>query len=86
MGIADHKDKLRVKFLKQYLEVFQKKRLEGVDLRGCYHWTFADNYEWNEGYTKRLGLFNQGRVKRKSSKIYEHFMFQNQQSLVSKSI
>lgn len=29
----------------------------GVDIRGYYHWTLADNYEWVEGYYQRFGAY-----------------------------
>lgn len=82
-GIADSKDKLREKFLKEYLEVFQKKRQAGVDLRGIYYWTFADNYEWNEGYEKKFGLHDRHRNKRSSAIIFEEFMWEHKQSNLS---
>ena len=77
VGIADRADSLRTKFLREYLAVFQDKLRQGVDLRGLLYWTFADNYEWNEGYTKNFGLFDHGRKPRASIKIYEDFMAKN---------
>jgi beta-glucosidase len=29
----------------------------GVDIRGYYHWTLADNYEWVEGRYQRFGAY-----------------------------
>ncbi len=29
----------------------------GVDVRGYYHWTLADNYEWVEGHHQRFGAY-----------------------------
>jgi len=30
---------------------------EGVDLRGYYHWTLVDNFEWAAGWDLQFGLF-----------------------------
>jgi beta-glucosidase/6-phospho-beta-glucosidase/beta-galactosidase len=29
----------------------------GIDIRGYYHWTLADNYEWVEGRLQRFGAY-----------------------------
>lgn len=73
-GIADAEDKLRGKFLEQYFTVVKDKVKQGVDIRGVYHWTFADNYEWNEGYTKKFGLFDVNRTRRASATTFEKFI------------
>ena len=29
---------------------------EGSDTRGYFAWSFLDNFEWAEGYSKRFGI------------------------------
>src|SRR5690606_16754299 len=30
----------------------------GVDIRGYFHWTLADNFEWVEGHRQRFGAYS----------------------------
>ena len=30
-------------------------------MRGFFHWTAVDNYEWTHGYTAQFGLFDRDR-------------------------
>ena len=49
-------DPQRVAYLKNYLQMGLEAIKQGVDLRGWFFWTLLDNFEWEEGYTKRFGL------------------------------
>jgi beta-glucosidase len=56
-GIAAADDRLRVKFLNTHLEVLKKVIADGYPVRGYYHWSLLDNYEWLEGKAARFGLY-----------------------------
>ena len=46
----------RVDFLRRYLLELRRACEDGVDVRGYFHWSLTDNFEWNSGYEERFGL------------------------------
>ena len=48
----------RLMYLRNHLFAAQRSVAEGWPLRGYFHWSLMDNFEWEEGYSKRLGLFH----------------------------
>ena len=46
----------RIDFLNRYLVELKKAAQEGVPVRGYFHWSFLDNFEWNDGYDERFGI------------------------------
>lgn len=55
-GTCDSRDAFRTRYI--YDHLYQVKRLidDGVDVRRYYHWTFTDNFEWQEGQSARFGI------------------------------
>ncbi|MDE7245175.1 MAG: beta-glucosidase [Oscillospiraceae bacterium] len=49
-------DPQRVDFLARYLESLSRAVADGVNIRGYFHWSLTDNFEWAEGYDQRFGL------------------------------
>ena len=45
----------RIDFLHRYLLSLQRGS-EKADIRGFFHWSLTDNFEWHSGYTERFGL------------------------------
>lgn len=56
-GIADATDSLRPGYIRSHLEQLEHARIEGVDVRGYYHWSLLDNFEWHKGFWPRFGLY-----------------------------
>jgi beta-glucosidase len=50
------RDPERVAYLEGYLGAAADAIAEGVDLRGYFHWSLMDNFEWGEGFRSRFGL------------------------------
>jgi len=55
-GLADKKDLLREKFIKDHLYWTHKAIKEGVDVGGYFHWSLIDNFEWDKAFKPRFGL------------------------------
>lgn len=55
-GISTSDDRVRERFLLEMLAEVRGAIADGVDVRGYYHWTAIDNFEWARGYSQRFGL------------------------------
>ncbi len=47
----------RIDFLERYLGKLKRAIDLGVPVRGYFHWSFMDNFEWHTGYQDRFGLY-----------------------------
>ncbi|MBD3247996.1 family 1 glycosylhydrolase, partial [Candidatus Falkowbacteria bacterium] len=56
-GLADAKDKHRKDFINDHLYYVHKAIEEGIDIKGYFHWSLLDNFEWAEGWAPKFGLF-----------------------------
>jgi beta-glucosidase len=56
-GIATSAGVRRAEMLVRALEQIEKARTEGADVRGYYHWSLYDNFEWALGFVPRFGLY-----------------------------
>ena len=57
-GLATKDDSLRQKYIKEHLRQIQKALGRGVPVKGYFHWSLIDNFEWADGYSKRFGLIS----------------------------
>jgi beta-glucosidase len=49
-------DQLRIDYVDGHLRAVHTAITAGIDVRGYFHWTLADNFEWSEGFSQRFGL------------------------------
>lgn len=56
-GLADKDDHHRAWYLTESLRCAHRAMNKGVDLRGYFHWSLLDNFEWSDGFFPRFGLF-----------------------------
>src|SRR5579875_121100 len=72
-------DKRRVLYLREHIQMLADVLQRGVPLRGYFAWSFLDNYEWTDGYSKRFGLVyvdyaTQRRIVKDSGRWYANFI------------
>jgi beta-glucosidase len=49
-------DPQRIDFTARYLVELRRAIEGGADVRGYFHWSLMDNFEWAEGFKERFGL------------------------------
>ena len=72
----------RIMFLRSYLTQLQRATSEGVPVRGYFHWSLMDNFEWAEGFGTRFGLLyvdyaTQKRTAKLSASFYREVAARN---------
>jgi beta-glucosidase len=55
-GLADGNGAARVTFLDDHIHAVALALQEGIPVKGYFHWSLLDNFEWSHGYSKRFGL------------------------------
>jgi beta-glucosidase len=74
-GLPDADDDLRPGFIVEHLRRVAQAIEEGCPVRGYYHWSLVDNFEWADGWSLRFGLYSldpatQVRTPRPSAALY----------------
>ncbi|XP_031271279.1 beta-glucosidase 24-like [Pistacia vera] len=73
-------DPFRISFIRQHLYRINKAIQRGVNVKGYFHWTAADDIEWLEGSIPRFGLYfvdyksNLTRIPKLSAKWFQGFL------------
>jgi beta-glucosidase len=72
----------RITYLRNYLAQLQRATSQGVPVRGYFLWSLMDNFEWLDGFEKRLGLYRvdfntQRRMPKLSASFYRETIARN---------
>ena len=78
-GVFDPSDTLRQRYLVDHLRAVRAALDRGADVRGYFHWSLLDNFEWAEGYTTPFGMIEVDRETgerrvRESAKLYQRIL------------
>jgi beta-glucosidase len=57
-GIATQVGARRAEVIVRALEQIDRAKKDGADVRGYYHWSIFDNFEWALGFVPRFGLYS----------------------------
>lgn len=64
-GLADRDDINRAEFISKTAMAIHAAISHGVPVRGYFHWSLLDNFEWSEGYWPRFGFVHIDRATQK---------------------
>ena len=81
-GVEDSQDKLRPRYLIEHLHQVWRAVNFNYPVKGYFHWTLVDNFEWERGWTQKFGLWEldsatQARKKRPSADLYAEICREN---------
>lgn len=81
-GVEDFDDHLRPRYLAEHLHQVWRAVNFNWPVKGYFHWSLVDNFEWERGWTQRFGLWGldvdtQKRIRRPSVDLYAEICKEN---------
>jgi len=81
-GVEDAQDKMRPRYIAQHIHQMWRAVNFNFPVKGYFHWSLVDNFEWERGWTQRFGLWGldvetQKRIKRPSADFYAEICKEN---------
>jgi beta-glucosidase len=81
-GVEDSGDILRPRFIIENLHQVWRAVNFNWNVKGYFHWSQVDNFEWERGWSQRFGLWGlnvetQERIRRKSVDVYASICKEN---------
>ncbi len=74
-GINDAEDRLRPRYIAEHVHQVWRAIQMNRQVKGYFHWSLVDNFEWERGWSQRFGLWgldvgSQARIRRPSVDFY----------------
>jgi len=74
-GVEDANDRLRPRYLVEHIHQLWRAMNFNWPVKGYFHWSLVDNFEWERGWSQRFGLWgldvdSQARIRRPSVDLY----------------
>jgi len=81
-GTSDPRDFMRHVHIVSHVYAMLRAIEMGISLKGYYHWSINDNYEWAQGFRQRFGLFEvdlitKERRTRNSARVFKEICSEN---------
>lgn len=81
-GVASADDGKRPRAIVSMIKELYHATKAGADVRGYFHWSLVDNFEWDKGYGPRFGLVaidyaTQKRTPRRSAYVFQEICREN---------
>jgi beta-glucosidase len=81
-GVEDEDDHMRPRYISQHIHQMWRAVNFGWPVKGYFHWSLVDNFEWERGWTQRFGLWGldvetQRRIRRPSVDLYAEICKEN---------
>ena len=81
-GVEDSQDTFRPRYLIEHLHALWRVMNDNHPVKGYFHWSLVDNFEWERGWTQRFGLWGldpvtQIRTRRPSVDLYAEICREN---------
>ena len=81
-GVEDHTDQLRPRYIASHIQQMWRAVNFNWPVRGYFHWSLVDNFEWERGWSQRFGLWGldvetQTRIRRRSVDLYADICREN---------
>jgi beta-glucosidase len=70
-GVGASDDLIRAEYLSAGLNITHDAIQRGIDIRGLFHWTAVDNYEWLHGFDLQFGLIGVDRAIKPSARLLQ---------------
>ncbi len=81
-GVEDPDDAMRPRYIAQHIQQMWRAINFNWPVKGYYHWSLVDNFEWERGWSQRFGLWGldvntQARIRRPSVDLYAEICKEN---------